>query len=166
MEEIAKVYVPLISALISLVSVSIAFLALYYSRQDRREQQGAADADALRREQESLFAALQGEKEAVGFMALQLAREPRLVTDSNRNRLFSAMCLAFVFESSSRARALVLRALQNFSREDEGYRVITGILEEVETDFRAYESEIGQKELTKYFDRLGNLKKALRGSAA
>ncbi len=82
-------------------------------------------------------------------MALQLSREPHLVTDSNRTRLFSALCLAFVFESSSRARALVLKTLQEFSAKDEVYRrLITGILEEVEADFHAYESKVGKKELT------------------
>ncbi len=47
MEEFAKLYVPLISAVISLVSVSIALTALRYSRQDRREQQRIAELDAL-----------------------------------------------------------------------------------------------------------------------
>ncbi len=166
MEEFAKTYVPLISALISLVSVSIAFMALHYSRQERREQQRVAELDALRRQQESLLAALQGEKEAVGFMALQMAREPRLVNDSNRTRLFSALCLAFVFESSSRARALVLKTLRTFSADSPTYHLITGILEEVEADFRAYESEIGPEELKKYLERIGKLKSSLRPSAA
>lgn len=49
MEEFAKVYVPLISALISLVSVTVALTAIRYSRQDRREQQRLAELDALRR---------------------------------------------------------------------------------------------------------------------
>jgi len=163
MEEFAKIYVPLISSLISLISVSIAFLSLRYARRDRREQQRAAAADALRREQEGLFTALQGEKEAVGFMALQLSREPQLVTDSNRTRLFSALCLAFVFESSSRARALVLKTLQKFSADSEAYRLITGILDEIEADFRAYESEIAPEELADYFVRIMKLKGSLRG---
>jgi hypothetical protein len=98
-------------------------------------------------------------------MALQLSREPRLVTDSNRTRLFSALCLAFVFESSSRARALVLKTLQKFSADSEAYGLITGILDEIETDFRAYESEIGPQELAKYFDRIGKLKGNLRGGS-
>ena len=180
MEEFAKTYVPLISALISLVSVSIAFLSLRSTRKDRQEQQRAAEADALRRdherqeqqraaeadslrrEQEALFAALQGEKEVVGFMALQLSREPQLVTKSNRTRLFSALCLAFVFESSSRARALVLKTLRNFSMDDEAYNVITGILDEVRDDFSAYEKEIGPDELKDYLKRIKKLKGSLR----
>jgi hypothetical protein len=52
MEEFTKTYVPLISALISLISVSIAYLSLRYARKDRREQQEAAISDAERRNQE------------------------------------------------------------------------------------------------------------------
>jgi hypothetical protein len=99
-------------------------------------------------------------------MALQLSREPQLVTDSNRNRLLSALCLAFVFEASSRAKALVLKTLQKFSADGSAHSVITGILDEVETDFRAYESEIGPEELTKYLDRIKKLKDSLRRNAA
>lgn len=166
MEEFAKIYVPLVSALISLVSVSVAFMALRYARQDRREQQRLAELDALRRQQDGLLMAFQGEKEAVGFMALQLAREPRLINDSNRTRLLSALCLAFVFESSSRARALVLRTLRNFSADSSTHLLITGILDEVEADFRAYESEIGPEELKKYLERMERLKSSLRPPAA
>ncbi len=158
MEEFAKTYVPLISALISLVSISIAFMTLRDSRRERREKQREA-------EQEGLLAALRGEKEAVGFMALQLAHEPQSINDSNRNRLLSALCLAFVFEASSRARALVLKTLRKFSADNSMHDHITGILEEVEADFRAYESEIGPEELKKYLERIGKLKSSLRPSA-
>ena len=165
MEEFAKIYVPLISAVISLISVSIALTALRYSRQDRREQQRIAELDALRRQQEGLMAALQGEKESVGFMALQLARDPNMINESNRTRMLSALCLAFVFESSSRARALVLKTLRNLSVDDETYEQITSILKEVMADFIAYEDDIGPEELKKYRERLKKLESSLRQGA-
>ena len=165
MAEFAKIYVPLISAVISLVSVLIALTALRYSRQDRREQQRVAELDALRRQQEGLMAALQGEKESVGFMALQLARDPHLINESNRTRLLSALCLAFVFESSSRARALVLKTLRNLSADNRTYGQITSILDDVMADFSAYEAEIGPEELKKYLERLEKLKGSLRQGA-
>jgi hypothetical protein len=182
METWTKVYVPLISALISLVSVSIAFLTLRYGRNDRQEQrreaevaaarqaeerrevQKAAEADSLRRQQQALLDALQGEKEAVAFMAIQLVREPHLITDSNRHRLFSALCLAFVFESSSRARALVLQALRTFSRNDGFYATIVSILDEILSDFEVYERDLGPNELNEYFPRIRGLKARLRDS--
>ena len=158
---IAEVYVPLATAVISLVATIVALLALSYSRRDRAESQRALELDALRRQQDALLSSLQGDKEAVGFMALQLVRDPQLVTDANRTRLFCALCLAFVFESSSRARALILKALQTFAAEEPGAVEIRGILSEMETDFRAYEQEIGKDELTKYFDRIHKLRAAL-----
>jgi hypothetical protein len=166
MEEFAKNYVPLISAVISLVSVSIALTALRYSRQNRREQQRVAELDALRRQQDGLMAALQGEKESVGFMALQLARDPKLINESNQTRLLSALCLAFVFESSSRARALVLKTLRNLSSDNTIHGDITSILDEVMADFSTYEAEIGSEELKKYLERLQKLKGSLREGAA
>jgi hypothetical protein len=165
-EKFADIYVPLISAVISLVSVLIALTALRYSRQDRREQQRVAELDALRRQQDGLMAALQGEKESVGFMALQLARDPTLINESNRTRLLSALCLAFVFESSSRARALVLRTLRQLAGDNAIHGDINSILDEVIADFSAYEAEIGPEELKEYLEKLENLKGSLRGGAA
>ncbi|MGB7208771.1 MAG: hypothetical protein WBD27_08955 [Pyrinomonadaceae bacterium] len=172
MEEFAKTYVPLISALISLVSVLIAFFALWWARKDRREQQKAADADANRREkiaeadahrreQEALLAALQGEKESVGFMALELLRNQSLITDANRDRIFTVLCLAFVFDSSSRVRALVSKTLKKFSADTKAKPIIIENLLNLEKDFEIYEKEIGEKELTKYIDRIKLLKNRL-----
>jgi hypothetical protein len=159
----ANLYVPLAASLVSLIAVSVAFLALHYTRRDRRESLRTMELDALRREQEALSMALQGEKEAMGFLALQLVREPDLVTPSNRTRLSCALSLAFVFESSSRARALILKALQTFSKTKEGHGAILEILDEMETDFRAYAVDIGQEELTKYLIRIAELKSNLAG---
>jgi len=181
--DFAKIYVPLISAVISLLSVLVAFLSMRFARKDRQEQQRiskhdaelrdqerqeqqrASAADALRREQQALFESLQGQKEAVGFMALQLAREPHLVTDANRYRLFSALCLAFVFESSSRARALVLKTLRTFSKDDKTNIVIVAILKEIADDFVAYERDIGPGELKDYYPRIEKLESSLRPGA-
>lgn len=168
MEDFAKTYVPLISAVISLVSVIVAFLSLHYTQQDRIKQQEkaeqerisqqrVAEADALRREQEALFAALQGEKEAVAFMALQLSQNPKLITESNQDRLFTALCLAFVYESSSRTRALVLKTLQQ-SMQAGRHDVIEKILNEIKTDFLAYDKDRPKKELTEYIERIDWLK--------
>jgi hypothetical protein len=55
MEEFAKIYVPLISAMISLLSVSIALTALRYSRQDRREQQSSTLYDGSKRDSRQHF---------------------------------------------------------------------------------------------------------------
>ena len=66
-------------------SQKAAFVTLVFGRRDRKEAAASRDrerkadadareAEARRREQEALLSALQGEKESVGFMALQIAR--------------------------------------------------------------------------------------------
>jgi hypothetical protein len=101
-------------------------------------------------------------------MALQLARNPQLINESNQTRLLSALCLAFVFESSSRARAVVLKTLRKLSENDSTHGLITSILNEVMTDFSDYEAaEIEPpEELKKYLERLNKLKSSLRPGAS
>jgi hypothetical protein len=159
--QIADVYVPLATAAISLVAIVTALVTLSLSRRDRREAQRALAADASRREEEALLAGLHGDKEAVGFLALQLSREPHLVTDANRTRLCCALCLAFVFESSSRTRALVLSALQKIATAFDGRRAIDAILDEMRDDFRGYEVELGEIDLQQYIRRITKLRQAL-----
>lgn len=162
MKEFAEVWVPLISAIISLVSVSIAFFTLYYARQDREEMQNAANLDALRRQQTDLLSAFQGEKDSVGFMAAQLAGNPELVDESNRTRLILALCLAFVYKSSSRTRALVLAALKKLSSSSSLQEEIERILNNLEEDFDAYESSVSKNELGKYMERIQGLRENVR----
>jgi hypothetical protein len=162
-ESMADLYVPLAASLVSLIAVAVAFLAVHYSRRDRLESLREMELNALRREQEALSIALQGEKEGMGFLALQFVCDPDLVTASNRTRWSCALCLAFIFESSSRARALILKALQTLSRTKEGHGAILEILHEMETDFRAYAVDIGQEDLTTYLARIAKLKSYLAG---
>jgi hypothetical protein len=154
LESMADLYVPLAASFVSLIAVSVAFLALHYSRRDRHESLRALELDAVRREQDALSMALQGAKEAMGLLALQLVRQPDLITASTPTGVVCALCLAFVFESSNRARALVLKALQTFSGTKEGHRAILEILHEMETDFTAYAADMGEEELTKYIARI------------
>ena len=156
-EDLKDIWIPLITALISLISVFIAFMALLYSRRDRQEQQAAATADAKRREQDSLVLALQGDKESIGFLALQLIREPKLITAENQDRMFDALCLAFLFASSSRARALIFRALKDFSADAVRKKLISDRLEQIRRDVREYEQEFEPEGLTKYRERMERL---------
>jgi hypothetical protein len=154
--DLKELWLPLITACISLLSISIAFLTLVFGRRDRREaaasraneRQADADArmaEARRREQESLVNALQGEKESVGFMALGIARQPSLLTNENRERLFSALCAAWVFESSSRARAFILKALTEcYKGPHRGF--ISELLSQMRSDFLAYDERLHRKD--------------------
>ena len=162
-EQVKDIWVPLFTACLSLLSVIVAFSSLVYSRRDRqsaaeeRKQERIATtkereserkeriADSKAREQELLLRALQGEKESVGFMALEIARRPSMVTAENRERLLTALCTSWVFESSSRARAIILRALKLFNSEH--HKEISDLLKEIERDFDEYDKKFQKKEL-------------------
>jgi hypothetical protein len=177
--DIKDLWVPLITACVSFLSVSIAFLTLTFGRKDKRESSASRDrerqaeaaardkerdervADGRRREQEALLGALRGEKESVGFMAFEIARKPSLVTDDNRERLFAALCTAWVFESSSRARAFIFRALKHFHGGEHGL-VIDNMIKEIKSDFSAYDATLKEKELGDRIERLDALSKALK----
>jgi len=160
--DLKDLWIPLITACVSLLSVSIAFFTLVFGRRDRREAAASRDqerkadaaareADARRREQEALVGALQGEKESVGFMALQIARQPSLLTNENRERLFSALCAAWVFESSSRARAFILEALTKFY-ETPHRDFISKLLSEIRSDFTTYDERLHKDDQKKELD--------------
>lgn len=157
------IYIPVASSVIALASVFVAYLTLRYSRKDReearqhlKEQEKAAEAALRRNQQEEIFAALQGEKESIGFMALQLSRNPELVSSENRDAILSSLCLAYVFNSSSRARALSLKALRVFSEKFDSYEVVLEILQEIKSNFAEYQ-KLTKDDTSKYKDRLGVL---------
>lgn len=162
---LTDVYIPIFSSIIALASVCLAFLTLKFSRKDReesrkylKEQEKAADDAFRRKQQEEIFAALQGGKESVGFMALLLSRNPDLVSEENQDSILSALCLAFIFDKSSRARALVLKALKIFSLEFASKKQIIQMLEEIKKNFHEYEELTKKNELSKYYDeRIGIL---------
>lgn len=166
--DLKELWLPLITACISLLSVSIAFLSLIFGRRDRREAAASRDrergddakareAEARSREQEALVEALQGEKESVGYMALEIARQPSLLTNENRARLFSALCSAWVFESSTRARAFILKALTEFYK-GQHRDFISELLSQMRSDFLAYDERLhGKDEKKELTNRIRSL---------
>ena len=139
-----------VSAWMAIAAVLVSLVALGYSYQ----QSKAA-------EHNEILKALQGEKESVGFMALQLIQDPKLTTSANRERLYAALCLAFVFESADRARALVLRALQKSAQNTQDRDTIIAIIKDVRTNFINYEAAMESDGLQKYYPRLDRLEASI-----
>jgi hypothetical protein len=83
-----------LAVLLSIVSLVITL------REKRREKR------------QSLVKALQGERESVAFVAYRLYQNPKLPRGSTADEIIAALCLAWMFESSDRARAIVLAALR------------------------------------------------------
>jgi hypothetical protein len=66
-----------------------------------------------RREQRrSIVKALQGERESIALIAYRLYQEPESLHQDVANETVNALCMAWLFESSDRARAMVLAALR------------------------------------------------------
>ena len=108
----------------------------------------------------ALLQALQGEKEAVGFTALYIAREGLPTEDAYRRQVLMALVQASIFSSSDRARAIVYTVLRDHMSK---YR--TEILETVglvETMFRSLSSLTSEElDLGRGQRRLAVLKKAI-----
>lgn len=164
-QGIIDLYVPLLSSLIALLAICMALVTLLYSRKDRaesrkylKEQEDATEASAKRKQQEEIYGALQGSKESVGFMALQLSRTPEMVSESNRESILIALCLSYIFDRSSRARALVLTALNVFSIKPFLCREkIVNILNDIKIHFDEYDELTKANELDKYHKRIDKL---------
>lgn len=96
---------------------------------------------------------LLGEKETVGFQALQIAKRPnRRVPDD----VIRALVLATVFESSDRARVQVFRALEILRKRQQ--QQIIAFRTELDTSADAYREIL---ELARYDRRVKQLDDAL-----
>jgi hypothetical protein len=103
-----------------------------------------------------MLRALQGEKEAVGYMAFSLS-EGRLPRSPRRRReILKSLCLAAVFEGSDRSRVLVYEALRRHARHDDDE--VKEIVDSIESRF-ADMSELA--DLNRGQRRLAALKAAL-----
>jgi hypothetical protein len=89
------------SDIIATIAAVISLGSLLFSWLVYRQTQ---HADVLR--------ALQGEKEAVGYMAFSLGEGRLPWTRQRRRDILKSLCLAAVFEGSDRSRALVYEALR------------------------------------------------------
>jgi hypothetical protein len=93
--ENAKLIVSIVAALVAAASFIIS----------RRADARSKKAEAIK--------SMLGEKESVAFAALKLLRDGLPANLADRKLLISALMQACVFESSSRARALLYRVIEN-----------------------------------------------------
>ena len=93
-ESIAKTALTAAAVAISIISL---FISLREKERERRQ---------------SVVRALQGEREAVAFVAYRLHQNPDSLHADTADQVVAALCLAWMFESSDRARAIVLAALR------------------------------------------------------
>jgi len=111
-------------------------------------------------ERKAIFRALQGEKEAISDVAMQvidgkhdswLHRRPAF-----RKRLIHALSMAFVLESSDRAKAYVVAAFEYVAKDEVGRSDLVEQLKRIETIYTKYNSIVADKDFRE--KRLGRLK--------
>ncbi|TCM42498.1 hypothetical protein [Kribbella sp. VKM Ac-2568] len=106
----AEAWIALTAVLLSLFSIA---LHLVLRAHDRREER-----------QTSVISALQGEREALSFEAHRITTRGWPKRSEERGQVRDALCLAFIFETSDRSRALVYEALKKASDEDRAELVL------------------------------------------
>jgi hypothetical protein len=94
-----------IGIVISSVALTVSLISFFVTFREKR-----------RAKQDALVKALQGEKESLAYVAFQLARGAITVDPVFRDELLASLCLAAMFESSDRCRALVYEAIRECSR--------------------------------------------------
>jgi hypothetical protein len=88
------------------IALSSAVLHLVLRRADRQESRHT-----------NVITALQGDKEAVGYEAYRIGEEGWPEPSDEREQVRDALCLALVFESSDRTRAMIHSALRSYPRD-------------------------------------------------
>ena len=88
--------------------------------------------------------ALQGEKEAVAYVAHKIAFKGLPRGRIYREQLLESLCLAAVFERSDRSRALIYSALRRYLNENDHKRV-THYLNRMNETFTDFESVLDLK---------------------
>jgi hypothetical protein len=141
----AKDYASIIAVILSLIAFILSL---------RRERRAS---------QESIIKALQGDKEAVMYVAYK-ATSPkwrkRLQNATFREDVTTAMGLAWVADSSDRSRALVFAALRQFVAADYGDSV-RSVLATLFNEFTAYKRQFSPSDFQKRIDGIQEIYRAL-----
>jgi hypothetical protein len=129
-----------LSITISFAALCFSLVSFFYAR-----------IQEWRASRTSVIKALQGEKEAVAYVAYQVETgrwDERLKKSKFRKDLITALCLAFAVEGADRAKALVFAALHhlkglNYSNE------IAPVLLALHNHFVVYKKDVNPSDFDK-----------------
>lgn len=113
---------------------------------------------------ESVVKALQGEKEAVMYVAHKTASpkwQHRLQNETFRNDVITAMCLAWLAESSDRAKAIIFAALTQFVSCNYG-KSVHSVLDTLSRNYNAYDAVFKPEDFEKRIAAIDALRNVLR----
>jgi len=151
---------------ISVGALIVAFFSLVITLRDKKRQQN-----------ESVIRALQGEKESVAYIALQMRNRRLPRSKKYRNEIITSLCLAWILGGSDRARSSLLAALTkaNKARPDEVEAIRQDIYKQLEDyrdrillddEWKRTAKGDGEKAVENYQIRLQKLGKALGHTVA
>lgn len=133
------------SNIIAVVAAGIAFASLVLTLLNRRAVRHAGTIQAL-----------QGEKQAVAYVAFQVSKGQIPRAKWRREEVLQSLCLAAVYEKSGRSRVMIYSALQQakgkYSQE---------VHDAVRSIDKRFEEFRGITDLSKADKRLAELKSAL-----
>ncbi|MEV2227896.1 hypothetical protein AB0H69_04805 [Streptomyces phaeochromogenes] len=137
-----------VSDVIAIAAVGISLATLTLRHFDRRQDR-----------KDSVIKALQGEKEAVAYQAYLVTVNGWPSRRSDRTDLRNALCLAGVFGSSDRTRALVHQALRKHPQDE--IAEVRNVLDHLEEIFDMYDD---QDALERGKRRLAGIRRAVAES--
>lgn len=94
------------SDIIALIAVGVAFASLILSLLHRRQVQHATTLEAL-----------QGDKKAVAYIALEVSKEKIPRSKKRREEILESLCLAVIYQDSGRSRVMIYSALREVSNK-------------------------------------------------
>ncbi len=144
-------WISLSAAAIALFSIALHLVLRELDRREARHQ--------------GVIAALQGEKEAVGYEAYRLVVSGWPEDPAERRQVCDALCLAFVFERSDRSRALIAGAVDKAAQDErstvsQSLTQISHLFENVEA--HNTESSRGEWDLHRAWPKIAILGRMLR----
>lgn len=141
-------------AILSGAAVVISIVSVLFTLREKRRQKHA-----------TLISALQGEKEAVAFIAFQLRNHSWGGRRSDRLELLSALVVAWIFEKSDRARAMVHSALKAVyvDHESDVRQTIDDTQDQLTNYVQSHYVDEAERDrrVGKYLEKLSGLKVAL-----
>jgi ABC-type phosphate/phosphonate transport system ATPase subunit len=145
-----------LSSAAALAAVAISVFSLILREIDRQRSEKASVIKAQQAEEASVIKALQGERRSIGYEAYRITVSGWPSQEERRSQLRDALCLAGVFESSDRTRAMIYSALRLHPEGEKQH--IMDVLRRIQMMFTEFGDQL---ELKRGQDRLVGLCRAL-----
>jgi hypothetical protein len=136
----------IIAALALLVSAATFFWSRYQEWSSNRE---------------AMIKALQGEKEAIAYVAYQITSgDKEFKNEKLRKKVVTALCLAFAMEGADRAKSLLFAAIKKLDGTE--HEEIKKILPDISENMKIYQDKFNPNDFEKRVKAVDILMKELK----